>query len=96
MPGVDEFRVSDEAQVDDPGGLGVPAREVFAWVVVHGEGDESVAGVQTLSGWMPMVVQQREVANRLRPAARALAAASGKRVQLVRFERVAVVDEVTL
>lgn len=73
--------------VHDPGGLGYRIDALFAFVAVHADGDEGVIGAQIGGVMMPLVAADRTRLEELRPYARAAARASGKPVQLVRFDQ---------
>lgn len=76
--------------VQDPGGTGHRVGALFAWVVVHSAGDESLAA---LNG-QPLAVASEGLARSLRPVVEGLAAATGKPVRLVRLAGAEVLDEV--
>lgn len=76
---------SGRTVVHDPGGLGVVVREVFVFLVVHGDGDEAIPAVMIGGRWMPLVAAERERVEDMRPFAVQAAAASGKPVRLARF-----------
>lgn len=75
------------AIVGEDKGLGFVVQEVWAYLVVHGDGDEAIPAFHTGSGWMPMVAADRARLESLRPHAERTARASGKPVVLVRFDR---------
>ncbi len=74
----------------DPGGNGLPLGDIYAWITVHGPQDQSITALNGL----PMVMQRRDLAEKMRPVMRQTARASGKRQRLVRLEVVEVIEEV--
>lgn len=79
------------AVIHDPGGLGEDVKSLFGWVVVHADGDESVAGI---IGTGPLIAAQYRVAMKSKPAAERLARETGKTVKLVRYDAQEVLEEV--
>lgn len=77
-------------EVHDPGGNGVPLTEMWAWVSVHGEGEQSITGLNGI----PLVAQQESVLRQMEPLLRDIVRQSGKPQRLVRFHQVTVVDQI--
>lgn len=74
--------------LDDPGGQGELAEHLYALIVVHEEGNESLAGIPApLGGVAPAVVMSEATMLKLFPWAQGLARAAGKTVQVIRFDR---------
>ncbi len=50
-----------------------------------GPDDEALVGMNTSSGWMPMVGSDMEATDKLKPIAAAVARRLGKPIKLIRF-----------
>lgn len=74
----------------DPGGNGMPMTEMWAWVTVHSDREQSITGV----GGVPLVAQQEALLRKAAPLLRDIARSSGKPQRLVRFDRVTIVDQI--
>lgn len=73
-------------EIHDPGGLGFVITEVYAYLAVHDDGDEAVAGATMPDGTlMPLIAADPARLEALRPYAEAVARLAGKRIRLVRF-----------
>lgn len=83
-------------KVIDEEGNGVPVTEIYAFVAVHAEGDESIAAAGMSDGtWLPLVTTKPELVERMRPLARQLLGgiASGKKIKLIKLTNVEVLEE---
>jgi len=68
----------------DPGGNFAEVREIWALIAVHAPGNESLAGIQEESGWLPLIVARADRLGHLRELARKMAR-QGKVMRIVRF-----------
>lgn len=60
--------------------------EMFAFVVEDsGPDDEGIIGMNTGTGWMPLVGADMARVESLKPIARKIGMAAGKRVKILRF-----------
>jgi hypothetical protein len=67
--------------------------EMFAFVTVDADGNEGVAAMKTVMGWMPMVGADWNMVQSLKPAAVQIANAIGRPIKLIKFrERIEVED----
>jgi len=81
--------------IHDPGGNGVAMTEVWAWVAVHSEGEQSITAVMVPGqGNTPLVFQQERVARQFLPLVQQLARQTGKPQRLVRLSNPETVTEV--
>ena len=61
-------------------------KEMFAFVAEgSGPDDEGVVGMNTGSGWMPLVGADMARVESLKPIARGIAAQTGKKIKLLHF-----------
>lgn len=74
--------------ITDPGGTSEEARSLYAWIVEHGPGNESLAAIDM----MAMVAVKYQVALKLGPFAQQIATAAGKTLKLVRYDAVQTLD----
>lgn len=68
----------------DPGGNGLPMTEMWAWVTVHSNDEQSI----TALGGLPLIAQQEAALRRVAPLLRDAVRTTGKPQRLVRFHRV--------
>ena len=66
-------------------GLGFEIKEMFAFVAVHGDGDEGVLGASINSQWMPLVGADLDRVKSLAPIAKHIAEETGTAIKLVKF-----------
>ena len=67
--------------------------EMYAFVAEDsGPDDEGIVGMGTGLGWMPMVGADMDRVNSLRPIAKGIAKATGKRIKLLHFTKQEVIE----
>jgi len=60
--------------------------EIYAFVAEDsGPEDEGIVGMNTGDGWMPLVGADMARVESLKPIARGIAAATGKKIKILRF-----------
>lgn len=74
----------------DPGGNGEPLFDVYAWITVHGPQEQSIAAMNGL----PLIMQRRDLAAKVRPLMQRAARTTGKPQRLVRLVVTEVIEEV--
>ena len=82
-------------KVTNPGGQGYPITEVFAWVVEHGPGDESIPAVRISDRWLPCVTTSEELArSHMQRAVTTLVDETSTKAKLVRFDLADTLEEI--
>lgn len=71
---------------DTDGGTGFRIEAMWAYVVLHGDGDEAIPAQSIGGAMMPMLGADRVRVQALRPLVREMATLLGKPIKLVRFE----------
>lgn len=72
----------------DEGGVGFRIDSVWAFLAIHGDGDEGIVGITTPEGvMMPAIAADQERLDLLRPQMRRLADVLPGQIKLVRFDR---------
>lgn len=75
------------------GGVGFRIDSVWAFLAVHGDGDEGIVGINTPTGWLPAVAADQERLHQLKPLMERMASAAGQRIRLVKFHTREEVEE---
>jgi hypothetical protein len=76
--------------VHDPGGNGFRITEMWAFIAVHDDGDESVVAAPIGDTVMPLVAADRVRVDQLRRVAMRIGKIVGKEIKLVHFSEVTV------
>ncbi len=69
-------------EVRDPGTSGHQMDVMHAIVTVDEEGGESIMGVKTASGWMPLVAESLDVIEKMVPIAQQMVDVTGGKVSM--------------
>lgn len=77
----------DLVVVVDPGGTGFYIERLWAFLAVHGDGDEGVIGLPLGGMTMPAIAADSQRVEQMRPMVEQLCALTKKQVKLVRFDR---------
>jgi hypothetical protein len=84
----------DLTVIHDPGkGIGFRIERMWAFLVIHDDGDEAVPAMAGPDGiWVPMIAADQERLSQLRPHAESMAKMLGKEIRLVRFDNMTTVE----
>ncbi len=75
----------NETILIDKGGQGYQIEDIWAWVAIHGEDDESIVSHGMNGVHMPLMASKESTVRLLRPVAERIAKTSGKELVLKRF-----------